>query len=66
MHEFWIVSSANMTYTTSKNYTNMMVDKHGIQTFKIVVVVLLRLLVLFDVFCSQKCTSLIIFRQVVC
>ena len=43
-----------------------MVDKHGIQTFKIVVVVLLRLLVLFDVFCSQKCTSLIIFRQVVC
>ena len=43
----------------------MMVGEHGIQTFKVVVVVLLRLLVSFDVFDPQK-TSLIISRQVVC
>ena len=55
-----------MIYTTSENYTNMMVGEHGIQTFKVVVVVLLRLLVSFDFSCSQKCTSIIISRQVVC
>ena len=28
-----------MTYTRSQNYTNMVVGKHGIQTFKVAVVV---------------------------
>jgi hypothetical protein len=28
-----------MKYTRLQNYTNMMVDEHGIQTFKVVVVV---------------------------
>ena len=41
MHEFWTIPTANMTYTRSQNYTNMVVDKHGIQTFEVVVVVLL-------------------------
>ena len=50
MHQFWTVPTVNMTYTRSQDYTNMVVDKHGIQTFKIVVVVLLFLLLLFDVF----------------
>ena len=28
MHEFGTILSANMTYTRSQNYTNMVVDKH--------------------------------------
>ena len=36
-----------------------MVDKHGIQTFKIVVVVLLRLLVLFDFFVPKSAHPLL-------
>ena len=39
-----------MTHTTSQNYTNMVVGEHGIQTFKVVDVVLLLLLLSFDVF----------------
>ena len=50
MQKSWTTPTANMTYTRSQNYTNMVVDKHGIQTFEILVVVLLRLLKLFDVF----------------
>jgi hypothetical protein len=37
-----------MTYTRSQNHTNMVADENGIQTFEVVVVVLLFLL-LFDV-----------------
>jgi hypothetical protein len=35
------------------NYTNMMVDEHGIQTFRVVDVVLLVLSLLFDVLSPQ-------------
>jgi hypothetical protein len=35
------------------NYTNMMVDEHGIQTFRVVDVVLLILSLLFDVLSPQ-------------
>ena len=38
-----------MTNTT-QNYTIMMVGEHGIQTFEVVVVVLLFLMLLFGVF----------------
>ena len=38
MHEFWTILIANMTYTRLQNYTNIMVDEHGIQTFIVVVV----------------------------
>lgn len=41
---FGTIPTANMTYTRSPNYKNVVIDKHGIQTFKIVVVVLLFLL----------------------
>ena len=44
----------------------MMVGKHGIQPFEVVVVMLLFMLLLFDVLVPHKCTSLIIFGQVVC
>ena len=47
MHDLWTTPSANMTYT---RHTNMEVDKHEIQTLKVVVVVLLLLLLSFDVF----------------
>ena len=47
MHEFWTILATNVTYTRSQNYTNMMVGKHGIQTFKVMVVVLLFFLLLF-------------------
>ena len=30
MHEFWTISTANMTYTRLQNYTNMVVGKHRI------------------------------------
>ena len=54
MHKFWIQPPiyiyVNMTYTRSKKYTNMMIGKHEIQRFKVVVVVLLLLLSLFGVF----------------
>jgi hypothetical protein len=39
MREFWTIPTANMMYTTSQNYTNMVVGKHGIQTFEVNVVV---------------------------
>ena len=38
-----------MTYIRLQNYTNMVVE-HGIQTFKVMVVVLLVLMFSFDVF----------------
>ena len=45
MDEFWTIPTTNiMTYTISQTYTNMVVDKHGIQTLKIMVVMLLLLL----------------------
>ena len=55
MHEFWIIPIVNMTYTRSQNYTNMVVGEHGIQTFELVVVVLLS----FDIFVPKS-------AQVVC
>ena len=45
MHELWTILTINMMYTISQNYTNMIVDKHGIQTFEVVLVVF----VAFDV-----------------
>ena len=51
-----------MMYTRSQNYTNMMVGKHGIQTFEVVVVMLLFLLSPFDVFVSISAQPLIIFE----
>ena len=39
-----------MTYVTSQNYTNMVVGKHGIQTFKVTLFVVLFSLSPFDVF----------------
>ena len=44
-----------MTYTRSQNYTNVVVSELGIQTFKVVVVVII------CCFCPHKCTSLVIF-----
>ena len=50
MHEFGTISVANMTYTRSQTYKNMVVGKHGIQTCDVVVVALLLLWLSFDVF----------------
>ena len=60
MHEFWIISTVNMTYTRSQNYTNMMVGEHGMQTFEIMVVVI------FLMFLSPQVHIPIIFGQVAC
>ena len=43
-----------MTYTRSQNYTNMMVGEHGIQTLRVMAVVLLFLLLSFDNFVVPK------------
>ena len=50
MHDFWTIPIVIMTYTRSQHYTNMAVGEHGIQTFEVVVVALLLVLLLFDVF----------------
>ena len=38
MHDFWKILIANMTYT-KWNYITMVVGEHGIQTLKVVVIV---------------------------
>jgi hypothetical protein len=43
MHDLWTTPTANMTYTRSQNYTNVMVGKHEIHH-------LLLLLLSFHVF----------------
>jgi hypothetical protein len=35
MHECWTIPTANMPYTRLQNYTNMVVEKHEIQTFSV-------------------------------
>ena len=49
---------SSLTYTRLQNYTTLVVGKHGIHTFKVVVVVLLPLL-LFDVFVPTSAHSLL-------
>lgn len=46
MHEFWTVLVANLMYIRLQIYTTMAIDKHGIQKFKDVVLVLLLFLLL--------------------
>jgi hypothetical protein len=60
MNEFWTIPTADMTYTRLQNYTNVMVGKHGIQTFKVMVVVLLLFLSSFDVFVLTDAHPLLI------
>ena len=48
------IPTANMTYTRSQNCTNIVVGKHRIQAFEVVVVVLLLLLLSLDVFVSKS------------
>jgi hypothetical protein len=61
MHDFKTISTTNKTYTWLQNHTNMVVGEHGVQTFKVVVVVLA-----LDFLSPQMHTFLIIFEQVVC
>ena len=35
MHEFWTISTVNITYTRSQNYTKMVGGEHGTQIFKV-------------------------------
>jgi hypothetical protein len=52
MHKILTIPIVDMMYTKSQNYTNIVIDKHGIQTFKVVEVVIVGLLLLllsFDV-----------------
>ena len=65
MHESWTLPTANMTYTRSQNYTNMVVGKHGIPTFSCARYVVAFVVVVWY-FCPRKCTFLIIYGQVVC
>ena len=50
MHEIWTILTINMTYIRSQNHTNMVINEHGVQTFEVVNIVLLLLLLSFDVF----------------
>ena len=63
MHDFGTIPTANMTYTKSQNYTNMVDGKHGIQTFKSVVVVLLLLLLFFDIFVPTSAHPLLFLNK---
>ena len=64
MHEFWTILTANMTYTKLQNYTNMLVGEHEIQTFKVMVVLLLLLLLSFDIFVPTNAHSLLFLESV--
>ena len=59
MHEFWRIS----TYTRSQNNTTLVVDENGIQTFEVVVVVLLFLLFPFDVFVLTSAHLLLFLKK---
>ena len=50
MREFWTIPIVNITYTRSQNCTNMVIGEHGIQTFKVVGVVMLFLLLSINIF----------------
>ena len=65
MHESRTTPTANMTYTRSQNYTNVVVGKYGIQTFEDMVVVLLLLWLSFDVL-SPPVYIPYYFAQVIC
>ena len=65
MHEFWTISTTKIANTRSENHANTVVRKHGTQTFKVVIVVFL-LCYCCLMFCPSKCTSFIIFGQVIC
>lgn len=39
MHEVWVIPMANMTYTRSQNYINMVFSEHEIHPLKIMIVV---------------------------
>ena len=60
MHEFWIIPTANVMYTRSQKYTNMVVGERGIQSFK---VVLLLLLVSFNVFVPTRAHPLLFLNK---
>ena len=47
---FWTIPTTKIMYTRSQNYINLVLGKHGIQIFEVVVVVLLLLVLSFDVF----------------
>jgi hypothetical protein len=67
MHESSMIPTVNMMYTGSQNYTyNMVVDENEIQSFGVVDVVLVLLLLSFVVFCPCKCTFLMTFGQMIC
>jgi hypothetical protein len=64
MHKFWTILTTNMVvYTILQNYTSMVVDKHGIQTFKVLVVVLLLLLLSFDVLVPTNASPLVFMNK---
>jgi hypothetical protein len=52
--KFGQISLANMTYIRSQNYTNIVVGKHRLQAFDVVVVMLLLMLLSFDVFVPKS------------
>ena len=60
MHEFWIISYANMMYTRWQNYTNTLVGEHGIHNIRTCGCCVVVLDVIVSCFCAHKCTPLII------
>jgi hypothetical protein len=63
MLDFWTIPTINMMYTRLQNYTNMVIGKYGIQTFKIVVVVLKLSLLSFDVFVPTSAHPLLFLNK---
>jgi hypothetical protein len=48
MQQDLTIPTTKMTYNMSQKYTNVMVGKHGIQTFGVVVVNVIAFIVVFD------------------
>ena len=60
MHECWTILTTNIVYTRLQNYTITTFGTYEIQTFKVVVFVLLLLLLLFDVFVPTSAHPLLL------
>ena len=64
MHDFWTITTSNMMYGTLyilQNSINIMaVNKHGIQTFEVVIDVFLPSLLCFHVFVLTSTHTLLI------
>ena len=65
MHDLWTLLPDDITRISWQNYTNMVIGEHGIQTFKVVVILLLLLVLSFDVLVLKSANPLLLRGHVI-